>query len=37
MSNIFKKIITENLPKSREIYAHTGAWGFQNTKQTWPK
>jgi hypothetical protein len=25
MSNIFKKIITENLPKSREIYAHTGA------------
>jgi hypothetical protein len=30
----FDETTTELLPKSREIYAHTGARGLQDTKQT---
>jgi hypothetical protein len=33
MCNIFNKIIRK-FPKSREVYAHIGARGLQNTKQT---
>jgi hypothetical protein len=32
--NTFNKIITENFPKSRENYAHSGTRSLKDTKQT---
>jgi hypothetical protein len=30
--NVFNNIITENFPKSRESYAHSGTGSLQDTK-----
>jgi chromosome segregation ATPase len=35
--NIFNKIITENFPYLKKVFAHSGTGSLQDTKQTCPK
>jgi hypothetical protein len=35
--NIFKKIITKNVPKLKNRFAHSGTGSLKDTKQNCPK